>query len=241
MADIDNNIIYDPIHLTAILARLENNHCQLEVKKLNRDNTTQSLGISEILQINHNKNNILFDTLEHNNISNDQQIKIFTKHDGIEMNFTVHVTALTKRNHLIYFNTQIPTEIAYKQRRLQYRVELQNLWKIPVTLLNKDNPLTAYIYNISTGGINVRSATDNLNQIKHDAIIDTLIQLPNTENIRCKLQVRQTKSDQTTGLQQLAGQFIRLTPKQEKSIQSFVNSVERNKIKTTTIRHVEYN
>lgn len=242
MAETNNNIICDPIHITAILARLENNHCQLQIEEFSQDNTIQFLGISEILHINSNKNNILFDALDQNSITTKQHIKIFSKHDGIEIKFNAKVTGLTKRNHLIYFNSNIPTEIAYKQRRLQYRVELQNLWKIPVTLLDSksNKPLTAYIYNISTGGINVRSSTDNLSQIKQDAIIDTLIQLPNTNNIQCKLQVRQTKSDQTTGLQQLAGQFINLASAQEKSIQSFVNSAERNKIKTTTKQHAEY-
>ncbi|VAW97411.1 hypothetical protein MNBD_GAMMA23-919 [hydrothermal vent metagenome] len=243
MAEENNSIISDPVHINAILTRLEKNHCQLDVEKIKRDNSTQSLGISEILHISHKKSTILLDAINHNNISSQQLIQIFSKHDGIEIKFHTRVTSLTKRNHLIYFNARIPSEIAYKQRRLQYRVELQNLWKIPVTLLDKNtsNPLTAYIYNISTGGINVRSSTDKLSQIKQDTVIDTLIQLPSTESIQCKLQVRQTKSDKTTGLQQLAGQFINLTPRQEKNIRAFVNSVDRTRIKTTEKHHAEYN
>ncbi len=243
MAEKNNSIISDPIHISAILARMKKNHCQLDVKKVKRDGSTQPLGISEILHISHNKSNILFDAFNHNNITAKQLIHIYAKHDGIEINFNTQVTALTEHDHLVYFSTSIPTEITYKQRRLQYRVELQNLWKIPVTLVDKNinQPLTAYIYNISTGGINVRSSTDKLSRIKQDAVIDTLIQLPNTESIQCKLQVRQTKSDQTAGLQQLAGQFINLTPRQEKNIRSFVNSVERNRIQTVEKPHAEYN
>jgi len=243
MAEKNNNTICDPIHITAILARLENNHCQLQIEEFNRDNTIQLLGISEILHIDSTKNNILFDALNQSSITAEQHIKVFAKHDGVEINFNAKVTGLTERNHITYFNTDIPGEITYKQRRQQYRAELQNLWKIPVTLLDKkiNSPLTAYIYNISTGGINVRSSTDNLIQIKQGAIIETLIQLPSAKNIQCKLQVRQIKSDQKTGLQQLAGQFIGLAPKQGKSIQSFVNSVERNRIKTTAKQPAEYN
>ncbi len=243
MAEKNNNLISDPIHISAILARLKKNHCQLEIKKIKRDSSTQPLGISEILHISHKKNSILFDAFNHNNVSSKQHIQIYAKHDGIEIKFNGRISTLTKHNHLTYFTVNIPEKITYKQRRLQYRVELQNLWKIPVTLVDKNinNPLTAYIYNISTGGINVRSSTDKLSQIKQDMVIDTLIQLPNTRSIQCKLQVRQTKSDETTGLQQLAGQFINLTPRQEKNIRSFVNSVERTRIKTVEKQQAEYN
>ncbi len=243
MAETNNSIISDPIHINAILARLKKNNCQLEVKKVKRDGSFQPLGISEILHISHKKNNILFDAFNHNNITAKQPIHIYAKHDGIEIKFNSRISTLTKRSHLVYFATNIPTEIAYKQRRQQYRAELQNLWKIPVTLFDKNinSPLTAYIYNISTGGINVRSSTDKLCLIQQDVVIDTLIQLPNTESIQCKLQVRQTTLDQTSGLQQLAGQFINLSPKQEKNIRSFVNSVERTQIKTTEKSHTECN
>ncbi len=242
MAERNNSIIRNPVHINAILARLEKNHCQLEVRKTDKNPLSPSLGMTAILNVDYSNDNILFDTLNHNHITKNQHLEFFTKHEGIEMYFQSRVTRLAERNHLIYFNTQIPTEVIYKQRRLQYRVELQNLWKIPVTLIDKksNTPLTAYIYNISTGGINVRSTTDNLTRIKSNSIIHTLIQLPNNKHIECKLQVRQTQLDTSTGLQQLAGQFIKLSSQHEKNIRSFVNSVERSKIKTTAAQHTEY-
>jgi len=236
MVEKNNNTVSDPVHTSAILERIKKNHYQLEIKKADTNKTVTPIGISEILDINYTDNTILFDTLNHDAVTNELPIKIFTKYDGVKINFNVKIIQLTIRNHLVYFKTNIPKEIIYKQRRLQYRVKLQNLWKIPVTLLDNNikTPLTAYIYNISTGGINVRSSTDKLSDIKEGVVINTLIQLPNMRNLKCKLQIRQTSSEATTGLQQLAGKFINLSPQQEKSIQSFVNSVERNNIKIMT-------
>jgi len=232
MSDTNNSIVTDPTHIAALVNRLKKNNCTLEIKIKSPTGELYTLGASEILNVDTEKNNILFDAIDKNRFSAGQQIKIFTKHDGIEIYFATTVTKLTSRNHSNYFNTEIPTSITHKQRRQQYRAVLQNLWKIPVTLIDKSkNHLSAYVYNISTGGINVRSSTSNFKKIKQDAIIDTVIQLPNDSSIKCKLLIRQTNLNATSGIQQLAGQFLNLNTKQEKTIQSFVNTVERNNIK----------
>ena len=233
MSDTNNSIVTDPTHIAALVNRLNKNNCTLEIKTTSPTGELYTLGASEILNIDIEENNVLFDAIDKNTLSAGQQIKIFTKHDGIEIYFTTTVTKLTTRNHSNYFNAEIPTSITHKQRRQQYRAVLQNLWKIPVTLIDKSskNPLSAYVYNISTGGINVRSSTSNFTRIKKDAVIDTVIQLPNDSSIKCKLLIRQANLNATSGIQQLAGQFLNLNAKQEKTIQSFVNTVERNNIK----------
>lgn len=228
----NNTIITDTIHINALLNRLLKNHCSIEVKTIDTLGKIKLLGISEILNFNSDENILTFDALTNTNIDLNQEIKLFTKHNGININFNSIVTKLTERNHSTYFNIQIPQEIIHKQRRQQYRAVLQNLWKIPVTLIDKSfsKPLSAYVYNISTGGINVRSTTEHFTTIKQDKVIDALIQLPNNKKIQCKLQVRQTLSNKAAGFQQLAGKFVNLDSKQEKYIQSFVNQVERKSI-----------
>lgn len=229
----NNTIITDSIHIDLLLSRLMNNHCAVEIKTTDSSGNIQSAGISEILNINQDNNSLLFDALSEKNLSLNQKIKIFTKHKGIDINFSAAVTAITERNQSLYFNTNIPLEVIHKQRRQQYRAVLQNLWKIPVTLVDKsvNKTLAAYVYNISTGGVNVRTTTDNFSQIKQNSIIDTIIQLPENYRIQCKLQVRQILSNAASGFQQLSGQFINLDARQEKYIQSFVNKVERKHIK----------
>ena len=228
----NQTIVTDSVHINALLNRLLNNHCAVEIKTINGFGEIQSLGISEILSINSDENTLFLDALDNNTVSANQEIKIFTKHRGIDIHFTTSIISITERNQSKYFSTKIPPEVIHKQRRQQYRAILQNLWKIPVILSDKSftKPLSAYIYNISTGGINVRSSTENFTQIEQNTIIDTLIQLPDNQKIQCKLQVRQTLSNKVAGFQQLAGQFINLDTKQERYIQSFVNKVERNNI-----------
>ncbi len=232
MPIINNSIITDATHISALLYRLKKKQCTLEIKTLAESGDFIDLGISELLNINTEENTLLFDVIN-KKIALGQQIKVFTKHNGIEMYFQTTVTGFNKNNHPAYFITSTPTSINHKQRRQQYRVELQNLWKIPVTLIDESikKPLSAYIYNISTGGINVRSSTSPFNKIKPDAVIDTVIQLPNEPSVRCKLLVRQTNVNSTAGFQQLAGQFLNLDARQEKTIQSFVNNVDRKNIK----------
>lgn len=240
MSSIHNNtIITDTIHISALLGRLLNNHCAIEIKSIDSSGRTQSLGISEILNINSDENNLLFDALTNNPVSINQTIKVFTKHNGIDIHFNACVSNIIERNQSTYFYTNIPQEVVHKQRRQQYRAVLQNLWKIPVTLIDKsiNKSLSAYVYNISTGGINVRSSTENFHTIKQNSIIDTLIQLPDNHKVQCKLQVRQILSNKTGGFQQLAGQFINLDTKQEKYIQAFVNKVERKNITTQSQLH----
>lgn len=238
-SNLNHTIITDNIHIHALLGRLFNSHCAVEIKTIDSFGKAQSIGISEILSINSDQNNLLFDALKNNNISINQKIKIFTKHNGIDIHFDARVTNITEHNQSVYFNTNIPQEVIHKQRRQQYRAVLQNLWKIPVTLFDSsfNKPLSSYVYNISTGGINVRSTTENFTRIKQDSIIDTLIQLPDNYKIQCKLQVRQILSNKIGGFQQLSGKFINLDAKQEKYIQSFVNKVERKNIKKKTDLH----
>lgn len=229
---MNNTIVTDSTHLCALLNRLKKNKCTLEIKTMSTTGTYSDLGISELLSIDYNNNTLLFDEISENLLTG-QEIKIFTKNNGIEIYFQAAVTGFTKTGSSGNFTTSIPTEINHKQRRQQYRAELQNLWKIPVTLIDKDrkNTLSAYIYNISTGGINVRSTTASFNKIQADTIIDTIIQLPDEPGLQCKLLVRQTDTNRTGGFQQLAGQFLNLNARQEKAIQAFVNSVDRKKIK----------
>lgn len=214
-------------------------HCQLEVKAILNNSNHKTIGLSEILNVNIEAGTLLLDAINPIGLKQNKALKIVGKLSGIDINFNTTIDSLTKRNHLYYCNVKIPDEIIHKQRRQQYRVELQNLWKIPVTLVNKQKqpPLTAYIYNISAGGMKVRSSTENFSSIKENTILDAQIQLPNNANIQCKLQVRQTQSNNTAGFQQLAGQFIKLNASQEKTIQSFVNSVERNNIKANSQLH----
>lgn len=230
----NNTIITDTIHINALLNRLLKNHCSIEVKTIDTLGKIKLLGISEILNFNSDENILTFDALINANVHLNQRIKIYTKQNGIDINFNSTVTKLTERNHSTYFNLKIPQEIVHKQRRQQYRAVLQNLWKIPVTLIDKSfaKPLSSYVYNISTGGINVRSTTEHFTTIKQDKVIDAFIQLPNNKKIQCKLQVRQTLSNKVAGFQQLAGKFVNLDSKQEKYIQSFVNQVERKSIVT---------
>ena len=235
-SNINHTIITDNIHINALLGRLLNSHCAVEIKTVDSFGKTQSIGVSEILSINSDDNNLLFDALKNEKVSVNQKIKIFTKHNGIDIHFNARVTNITERNQSVYFNTNIPQEVIHKQRRQQYRAVLQNLWKIPVTLFDSsfNKPLSSYVYNISTGGINVRSSTEDFIKIKQNAIIDTLIQLPDNCKIQCKLQVREILTNKVGGFQQLSGQFINIDPKQEKYIQSFVNKVERKNIKKQT-------
>jgi len=240
MASVNNNtIITDSIHIDLLLSRLLNNHSAVEIKTTNSLGESQLLGISEILKINTDNNTLFFDALDTNSLSINQKIKVFTKNKGIDIHFNATVTGITKRNDSVYFNTDIPQEVIHKQRRQQYRAVLQNLWKIPVTLVNRtlSQTLSAYVYNISTGGLNVRTTTDNFASIKPDSIIDSIIQLPDNNRIHCKLQVRQTLENKAAGFQQLSGQFINLDAKQEKYIQAFVNKVERTNIKKQAELH----
>jgi len=232
-------IVTDTIHIGALLGRLHKNHCSVEIKAIDSFNNIESLGLSEILDFNLDDNNIFFDALQTNKVTTNQRIKAFTKYNGIDIHFDSIITDTIERNHCEYFNTNIPNEIIHKQRRQQYRAVLQNLWKIPVTLVDKSlaKPLSAYIYNISTGGISVRSSTEEIIKIKDGMIIDTLIQLPDNRKIESKLQVRQTLTNKAGGFQQLAGQFIDINPKQERMIQSFVNKVERRNITSQSQLH----
>ncbi len=213
-------------------------HCQLEIKTIVHDNSYKTIGLSEILKVDLDNGTLLFDAINPVELKKSRAIKVVGKLNGIDIYFNTCIDSITERNHLYYCHAKIPDKVIHKQRRQQYRVELQNLWKIPVTLVlnNKTAPLTAYIYNISTGGMKVRSSTEDFSSINENTILDARIQLPNNANIQCKLQVRQTQSN-TSGFQQLAGQFIRLNASQEKTIQAFVNTVERNNIKTNPQLH----
>ena len=238
-SSLKQTIVTDTIHIGALLGRLHKNHCSVEIKTIDSLNNIKPLGLSEILSIDLDNNSIFFDALQTNKVKTHQKIKVFTKFNGIDVHFDTIITNTTERNHSLYFNAHIPDEVIHKQRRQQYRAVLQNLWKIPVTLVDKSlsKPLSAYIYNISTGGISVRSSTEKMIKIKDGAIIDALIQLPDNCKIESKLQVRQTLTNNAGGFQQLAGQFINIGTKQEKMIQSFVNKVERKSITAQSQLH----
>lgn len=232
-ADKDNSTVTDILYIHALLRRLQKNNCSLNISAITKSEEMKPVGLSEILNIDIDNNAILFDAINNSTLQIGQKIKIITKYKGIEIKFTSIITELTTRNHATYFNCAIPSTMIHKQRRQQYRAELQNLWKIPVTIVEKSekNSMTAYIYNISTGGINIRSSTASFNTIKKDSIVNTVIQLPNTTLMQCKLRVRKILENNTAGFQQLAGQFLNLDAQQEKNIQAFVNKVERSLIK----------
>lgn len=231
--------ITDATHINALLGRLFKNHCSVEVKEVNSSGAIKTLGMSEILNFKPDEDTILFDAIPSTQLKSNKHIKIFTKFQGVEIHFNAIVTKTTERSHSFYFNTKIPKEIVHKQRRQQYRAVLQNLWKIPVSLIDNTHSKiqSAYIYNISTGGISIRSTTEDLTKIANGVIIDTIIQLPENNKIECQLQVRQTQSNAEGGFQQLSGQFLNMNSKNEKIIQSFVNKVERKSITSQSELH----
>ena len=230
MSFSNNTIVKEKLQIYALLNRIYKNKCILNIKFLSNNASYINIGHSELLQINLDQDTITIDSLD-KKIHVGTNITVFTKHKGIETYFQTHI--INADDKLNYYICKIPNEINHKQRRQQYRAEVQNLWTIPVTLIedNSKKPLSAYIYNISTGGINVRSSSSSFKKIKKDTVIDTHIQFPNNANIHCKLLVRQSEPNKKAGVQQLAGQFVNLNAKQEKTIQAFVNSVDRKIIK----------
>ena len=231
-----NSVVTDSSDISVILSKLHSSNSSLDIKTINKLGQYESLGISELLNVNHDKNTLFFDAIKSTKLKPNQNIKIFTKHNGIEIYFDTTVTEFNNLGQLKLLNTSIPQTINRKQRRQQFRVEIQNLWKIPVTIFEPETrlPILSYLYNISTGGLNVRSSTSGLRKISKDSIIDTVIQLPNDSTVKCKLLVRKAQTNKSAGFEQLAGKFLNLSDKQEKIIQSFVNTVERRKIQNDT-------
>ena len=232
MSLTNNTIIRDKLHVSALLNRLFKQKCILNIKILSNNGSYITIGNSELLKINYKENSILLDDFEYK-IEIGTNITVFTKHKGVETYFQTTVNNQLNNEAANYYICSIPEEVNHKQRRQQYRAEVQNLWTIPVTLVDDttETPLSAYLYNISTGGINIRSSSSSFKKIKKDTIVNTHIQFPNNENVKCKLLVRQADLNKKAGVQQLAGKFINLDAKQEKTIQSFVNSVDRKIIK----------
>ncbi|WP_455211013.1 flagellar brake protein [Kaarinaea lacus] len=167
-------------------------------------------------------------TFGHLMVIDAKSLTIYSQHDGAEVAFTTYLSRYSERNGG-YYEIQFPQQVKYCQRRMSHRVHISFALNIRAELYTeKGQKVEAYLRDISAEGLRLQISEVNPNEFKEKAIIkNCVINLPDSEQINCTLQVQHKHNHVRNKGCTIGGSFFAMSAAQQKDIQKFISGLER--------------
>ena len=226
------NFITNPDKITKLLQDIEE---ASPLCTINIDGKTEEFS-SSILEVNLEKKQLIIDELHPENgnhyLTKDHKLKLTTIHNGIRLAFQLTNIKPGSSQGIAYYKVNIPSRIYYPQRRSSPRIQI-NLLNIPFsgTSNNTHASISGYIFDLSRGGVGIISQNNRARVKRGDIIQNCQIQLDESR-IKFDLTARFIKPVSSgTEKTQIGGYFINLPPKDQKKLEYFVASLEREEIR----------
>lgn len=228
-----NEKISQPAQIASLLRRVHEERALLTITLSGSDDQYKSV----VLEVNLAKGYVLLDELHppegHGRFLAAKKFHAHTRLKGVDISFGGILQESTQEGGMALYQVALPTLILYRQRRTSYRVHVGAGLVIPVTLDDeKLRHLQGILCDISTGGIGLRLKADPSLAIDNGAIFSACeIQLPGNERIHSGLELRFVSPVDQRNMVRFGGRFVRLEPSDQKLVEHFVVSLERELLK----------
>jgi c-di-GMP-binding flagellar brake protein YcgR len=149
--------------------------------------------------------------------------------DGIEINFTAALTKAGSAKNIAYYELGFPDNIRYLQRRNSFRVPVSAANKIDVEIYTVEKKMfSGELSDVSAEGMRVRFSNKknaDLEDITEE--LQCLIKLPDKRQINCAFNICHSITDKESNSLYIGGHFERIDKIQRRSIERFVNELQR--------------
>ena len=214
------------------LSKLHKKHSLISVKIAR---SSLSFG-TVILDINSARNYMILDELyPRNKISSSvqhQKLVMEAQLDGILLQFSVIVDAVSKKNETEFYKVAVPKSVYYFQRRESFRVPINILNPVLADISTGDNHLLhADLRDLSLGGLsaNVTVSTEKL--AIGDEIPKCTIMTPDGKKISSRLEIIRVDKINPKHDIKLAAKFTNLSAKDKNELSKVLAKLERENIK----------
>lgn len=192
-----------------------------------------------IIGLDEKSNSLLLDKLHpeagHLAVLENRQVRVRAQHNGVEMGFLMQLERLVGEADNPAYLGPLPAELQYHQRRAAYRAQIGVGNEITVMLTEEDERvIEATLFNISTGGVCLTLPTEMKKRFRQFSILPSCrFNTPDEQEIDCQVEVRNLNETDDRKHIHVGMRFVDLERQQQRHIQRFVLSLEREQIKRT--------
>jgi c-di-GMP-binding flagellar brake protein YcgR len=229
-------VVEDPVKIHRFLERIQSRHLLLQT----RVPTVNGFFNSVILEIDPDRRWLTLDELHpgdgHQKFVAQRRLTVFGECDGVDLRFDCNLVEVGSQNNIYFYRVSFPATLKYFQKRSAYRVRVQRAAPVPVILMITDGEYAkGELYNISTGGISVKFTRAIPKNIERGQTIpECELRLPDGEKFICAIEARHVIAVDGKDHVLLGARFLRLNSAQQRTINRFIASLEREQRRKAT-------
>jgi len=222
-------VISDPIQVKLYLKRILDNRTLLSATISGDDSIFNSVMIS----IDNDKSQIMIDQLHpehgHKKFLAKGKLTLFAGLEGIDLSFQCVLVDVDEKSGIPFYTLSFPQHVKYYQRRSSYRVQVIRSLSVPIHLTTSEGEtFKGELDNISSGGLRVRFAVQLPKELEHGSSIPGCeFNLPDEGIIAVSVEIRHIAVVEKGGLSYLGLRYENLNSLDQRSINRFVTSLER--------------
>ncbi len=229
----ENEKISLPAQIASLLRRVHEERALLNITVPGSDDRYTSM----VLEVNPAMGQMLLDELHpaegHERFLATKKFHAHTRLKGVDISFAGILQATARENGMALYQIPLPALLLYRQRRSSYRVRVGAGLVVPVILDDENlRHLQGLLCDISIGGIGLRLKAEQPALMDNGAVFSRCeIQLPGNERIHSGLELRFVSAVDRRNMVRFGGRFIGLEPSDQKLVEHFVVSLERELLK----------
>ena len=222
-------VVDDPGKIHVLLDHVQTSRALLKVKVPTGSATYNSM----IMEIDAQNRWIAIDELHpaegHTLFLAQRKLTVFGEYDGVDIRFDATLQELGKQSALNFYKIKFPHTLKYFQKRSTYRVRLLRASAIPVILtFGPGDYAKGDLYNISAGGMGIKfTRTIPRAPAPGQTIPECEIRFPDGDKFVCALEARHMMEIKSNEQALLGVRFIKLNSAQQRIIDRFIASLER--------------
>lgn len=225
----DGELITDPARIVPLLELLARQNTPLTVR-IPGDRelyTSCTVGVE--------KPHVLLDEFMpssgHALLLNERTVRVTCKLDGIDVRFSLSLERVDEQKNLLTYYMGLPKQIEYRQRRMDYRVNIPISNRLRVIIDNEDNSISEVdLHDLSQGGVGLITPA-SAGHLSTGRQFECAIELPGAVWLYCTLEMRYSKQVSARNRQHTGARFSGLNPAQKRMIGRCISELEREFIR----------
>lgn len=230
--DDDHRIVRNSGQINSILRRLHTGRSPLTVRLPGRVGEFRSA----VILVDGRRQCLQLDELSpergHRFVEEGTLLRVVSNTDGVETRFTAKVARIDIENDIYFYETPIPTEILYHQRRQYVRVPVPMTSQESVTLHREDETLTVRLTDLSIGGFGGYLLSDAKAPLRGD-MWEFVLRLRDHAPLGGNVEIRHASEDRVRHRQNFGAQFMGMKPPERRRLERIIVSLQRQLLRRT--------
>lgn len=225
----DSEQITDPARVAGLLERLAKQHTLLTVEIPGHQEHFSSC------IVNVDRPYVLLDELlpssGHQLLLAERKLQVTGKLDGIDIRFITTLESVDTHDDVITYQMNLPGQLEYRQRRLDYRAHIPLANTLRVMIDNGgEKVVEGALHDLSHGGAGM-IFPDGDPVVEPGLLHECAIELPDDVWLYCAVELRYAKNIPSRDRQLIGARFADLSPVQARLVGHCISELEREFIR----------